>query len=292
VTKQPAVRFLVINCQFIHYQLLLLPILCREEPDLIRFYRLLGGFQKEGTALTQTSAYSSGFKGEVPANLQCGFCKQPVQNAFYRTLNRFACQKCAMQIKGVIDKNVAHPAGLVQAGSAGLLAAIGCAAVWAAIVHITNYEIGIVASFIGVAVGKAVFIASGRRRGTPYQIVAGVLSAVGVLGGKIVLFGWQVYDYVVQKNIDASALRITKAIAQSVVNNPTDIFGGFDLLWTAFAVYAAWRICKAPPISIAGPFPLPAPSAAPLQFDTVEPNQEAEAAEEELPEETETTEGQ
>jgi hypothetical protein len=227
--------------------------------------------------LTQSAAYSSGFKGEVPAGLQCGFCKQPVENAFYRTLNRFACQRCAMQVKGVIDRNVAHPVGLLRASGAGLLAAALCAAVWAAIVHITNYEIGIVASFIGVAVGKAVFNASGKRRGTPYQIVAAILSALGVLGGKTVLLGWLVSDRLAADHIDASPLRVATMALKFVVRDPSKVFGGFDLLWTGIAIYAAWRICKAPPITIAGPFPLPAPTVAPLQFDTVEHHETGEA---------------
>ena len=238
--------------------------------------------------MTQSAAYSSGFKGEVPANLQCGFCRQPVENAFYRTLNRFACQKCAMQVKGVLDRNVAHPVGLLRGGLAGLAVAVVCAAVWAAIVHSSGYEIGIVASFIGVGVGKAVFAASGKRRGMPYQVTAALLSALGVLGGKFLLVGMQVNDILVDKHLDASWPRILSFLSHAFVRDPSGVFRAFDLLWTGIAVYAAWRICKAPPITIAGPFPLPAPSAAPLQFDTVEHHETAEA-EEDVPEAGEET---
>jgi hypothetical protein len=244
--------------------------------------------------LTQSAAYSSGFRGEVPANLQCGFCKQPVQTAFYRTLNRFACQKCAMQVKGVIDKNVAHPVGLLRGGLAGLLVAVVCAVVWAAIVHTSGYAIGIVASFIGVGVGKAVFLGSGKRRGTPYQIVAAVLSALGVLGGKLMLIPFEVYDLLIEKHLDSSTLHIVRVSARVLAhlnaNRLSEIFGGFDLLWAGIAIYAGWRICKALPITIAGPFPVPAPAAAPLQFDTVEENEAFEVDEEEQ-ETSEETDG-
>jgi hypothetical protein len=52
---------------------------------------------------------------------------------------------------------------------------------------------------------------------------------------------------------------------------PTLVFNGFDLLWMGIAVYAAWRICRAPIINIAGPFPISPRRNDGLQFHTVEP---------------------
>ncbi len=218
----------------------------------------------------QYASSSTAFSGEVPANLQCGFCKAPIQGAFYRTFNRFACENCVKQISGVIEKNVAVPGPLLKASAAGLVVAAVCAAAWAAIVQITHYQIGIVASFIGVAVGKAVFIASDKRRGHAYQVIAALFSVVGILGGKLLLTGWQVADELSRQNLAATPIQIVRIVIKFTENDPSAVFNAFDLLWVGIAVYAAWRICKAPQITVAGPFPLNPTSTNPMQFDTVE----------------------
>lgn len=229
--------------------------------------------------MSQSASNMEKFAGEVPADLRCGFCKSPLQGSFYRTLNRFACAKCAGQVNAALEKNVAAPGALLKAAAGGAIVAALCAAAWAAIVQITHMEIGIVASFIGVGVAKAVYHASGKRRGTPYQIIAALLSVLGILGGKLLLTGWQVADILSQKNIAATPMQIADIVLRATAKNPSEVFGGFDLLWVGIAIYAAWRICKAPTITVAGPFPLnPAPANA-MQFDTVEPHEPAETSE-------------
>ncbi len=213
----------------------------------------------------------TGFSGEVPADLACGFCKKSIQGEFYRALNRFTCPACAGQLQNVIDRNAFSPEPFAKAAGAGLAVGLACAAAWAAIVQITHFEVGIVASLIGYAVGKAVFTASGKRRGRALPWLAAILSVVGIVGGKVMLVAWQFVEVLNQRGIPINPLGVTRIVMSYVVNNPTKVFSGFDLLWIAFAVYAAWKLCQAPPITIAGPYPHTPPRGPALQFHTIEP---------------------
>jgi hypothetical protein len=209
--------------------------------------------------------------GGIPADLRCGFCKQPVQGVFYRTLNRFACTSCVSQVQDAINRNTMNPAAFLMAAIAGLAVGLGCAVAWAVIVHVTHFEIGIVASFIGVAVAKTTIAASGKKRGPIMQALAGALAVVGVAGGRLMLFGWAVADFLNEKNIQPTAALVTRITTDAATSNPTSVFSGFDLLWMGIAVFAAIRLCKAPNITIAGPFAAPPRVNTGMQFHTAEP---------------------
>jgi len=203
----------------------------------------------------------------VPADLKCGFCQKPVQGEYYRTLNRFACTACAGQVQGVIDRNILPPPSFVRAATAGLLVSLTCAAAWAVIGHATHHEIGYVAWLSSIAVAKAVSAAAGKRRGTALQWLAAGLSVVGIIGGKIALAVWFTLDHYGKAVTLANAAAI---LQHAPIKDLMTLFGGYDLLWLGIAVYAAFRICKAPPITLAGPYPL-VPQDAGLQFETIEP---------------------
>ena len=220
--------------------------------------------------MSQTVSTAAGTGGDVPADLKCGFCKKPIQGEFYRALTRFACTTCAAQAKAALDKNVMTTELLVRAGGAGLLVGLGCAVVWAVIVHVSQFEIGIVASLIGFAVAKAMLVVTGKRRGAALQWLAVVLSVIGVACGKLMLLAWQVVDYLNSQSIPVTPRLVLHIVSSMVSNEPTSVFRGFDLLWMGIAAFAAFRLCKAPKITIAGPFPYTQPGPD-LQFHTVEP---------------------
>jgi hypothetical protein len=208
------------------------------------------------------------FAGDVPANLTCGFCKRPVQQQFYRTLNRFACGNCAAQVNAVIAKNSVTPASFLAGAGAGLLAALAGGAAWAAVVHVTNFNIGIIAAFIGVGVGKTVHFASGKRRNVSLQWLCVVLSILGVAVGKVGIVCWAIVDQLKNEGAAITVQNIWYGLQQNVnaFKDP------FDLVWMGIAAYAAFRLCKPRNISLAGPYTY-APTGSSLQFNTVEPLQ-------------------
>ncbi len=221
--------------------------------------------------MSQTVSSLGEFGGAVPADLKCGFCKKPIQGEFYRTLNRFACAKCAAEVQGVIDRNILTPQHFVLAAVAGLLVGLGCAVGWGVITHETQREFGIVAWLIGFAVGRTVHVASGKRRGTALQWLAAGLSVVGIASGKVVLLSWAMVDAFNQRGIVIRPASVARAVTFMLTHDFTSLFSGFDLLWMFIAVFTAFRLCKAARITIGGPFPVAPPQQTDLQFHTIEP---------------------
>jgi hypothetical protein len=222
------------------------------------------------TIMSQLTTGAAGMAGTPSANMACGFCQKPVIGVFYRVMGRFACTNCAGQVQAAIDHQSFNPTSFAKAAGAGLAAGIGGAVAWAAIVQLTHFEIGIVASFIGVGVGKAVAYASGKRRGPAYQKLAMGLALLGVAGGKLLIDAWQTQEYLKTEGQSISAGDLARLIWQFLLHKPSALFSVIDLLWIGIAVFAAWQICRVPAITMAGPFPVPA-AAPDLQFQTVEP---------------------
>src|SRR4051812_30731116 len=77
---------------------------------------------------------------------------------------------------------------LALAAAAGLAAAIVAGVVWALIVKITDYEIGVAAWGIGFLAGTAVVLAAHRRKSTALAAVAVVAALLGILLGKYLSF--------------------------------------------------------------------------------------------------------
>lgn len=123
-----------------------------------------------------------------------------------------------------------------NAALGGLIAAAIGAAIWGLIVWLTDYEVGIAAVGIGLLVGWAVHMASGRRKGRSLQIVAVLASVAGILVGKYVAV------YLVLRDFVGDDLALTDpGIFELITSNPETFFSLFDLLWFALAIYTTWR---------------------------------------------------
>ncbi|MNN23827.1 hypothetical protein D3C81_1372350 [compost metagenome] len=116
---------------------------------------------------------------------------------------------------------------------AALIAAIVGGAVWALIVILTNYEIGIVAWGIGglTAYGTAMF----AKKITPiHQIVAVLASLIGILLGKYVAF-----SYIVHQGYSGMFDSGTFSLFSE---NITLMFGAMDIIFILLAVATAWQL--------------------------------------------------
>jgi hypothetical protein len=194
-----------------------------------------------------------------------------VQGQFYRAANRFTCDNCAAQIQRAVGQNSVGPAKVLAAGVAGLATALAGGAVWAVTVHVTHWNIGYLAFFIGYAVGKVVHQVTGKGRGATLQWLGAILAGIGVEAGKVGLIVWGIVD-ALRGNGDP----VTVGNVMQMIRLNVEAFKQpFDLIWIAFAAYAAWRMCKPANISIAGPYQYKSAGASGggLQFDIVEPMQ-------------------
>ena len=151
------------------------------------------------------------------------------------------------------------PARAIYKGALGgaIAAAVGAAA-WGLIVWVTDYEIGFAAVGIGLLVGWAVLMASGRRKGFPLQIIAVLLSVMGILVGKYVAV------YLVLRDFLGDGLALMyPLIFELITQSPEEFFSLFDLLWLGLAIYSAWRFLAPDPPPPAMPRSPPGPSATP-----------------------------
>ena len=127
--------------------------------------------------------------------------------------------------------------GAVAVGAiVALLAAVAGAVAWGLVTRWTDQELGVVAWGIGLLVGGAVRLATGRR--TPeLQFVAVVATLLGVLLGKYLAFGFGVHD---DFGVDYSVF--SSETLNLFRDSLGDAFSTYDFLWVALAVGSAWLV--------------------------------------------------
>jgi hypothetical protein len=104
------------------------------------------------------------------AGLSCAACNRSILDTYFAIGNQVLCAPCKTAA-------TAPPTGsgfvrFLKAVLFGTAAGLLGAAIWYGIRIVTHYEIGLIAVLVGFLVGKAIHIASGRRGGIGYQILA------------------------------------------------------------------------------------------------------------------------
>jgi len=118
--------------------------------------------------------------------------------------------------------------------AAGLGAAIVGAAIWAAVVYVTNYEIGLIAVALGAVVGLAI-----RATGN------GVDQKFGILGGACAAFGWALGTLLADVAIAAQQFDkpfmdvLTQADLMALVSL---LASPMDLLFLGIAVFEGYKL--------------------------------------------------
>jgi hypothetical protein len=183
---------------------------------------------------------------EHPPPPACVLCGKPAGADAGLINGKTTCSACRA---AVLAELAAESAGgsFPRALAAGLGAAVACGALWAAIIVVTEREIGFAAVGIGWAVAHAMRLASGGRRGPRLQKTAVGCSLLGLLLGKFFFV--------------AHAMR---EMTENAPHRPANfhlsyfdprMFGFFarvfphmltiyDALWLFLALSAAWRILK------------------------------------------------
>jgi hypothetical protein len=134
---------------------------------------------------------------------------------------------------------------LVAAVFGGLLAALVGGSIWALIAVKTDYEIGFAAWGIGALAGFAVVFFARGRKGLPLQVIAVAASLLGILLGKYGTYWWELKSAVEEqlgKEAAAQFSLFSSEVMRFFKQDFRAVFGGYDLLWVAFAVFSAWKI--------------------------------------------------
>ena len=112
----------------------------------------------------------------------CAVCKKPVGDAYYTAGKAIVCGNCKTQIEIAPRPRPTTPHILrsILFGAGGAL--LG-AVVYYAVGAILHLEIGIVAIAVGWFVGRGVQLGANGQRGRPFQIIALVLTYIGIALG-------------------------------------------------------------------------------------------------------------
>jgi uncharacterized membrane protein (UPF0136 family) len=185
--------------------------------------------------------------------------------------DRFCCGNCANQVHDLVQLNQVESTHISGGLLLGLLAAIGAAIAWATIGRLTGSEWGILAWGIGIFVGKSVLKGAQQRRGVPVQLIAMLMSVVGIMLGKLgfLYFGFRAAAQ--ERGEPGTVGEFFGLLAMVWRTEPRAFFEPLDFLWYGIALWIAWRMCKPVNIPLTGPFPNQA--VAPensLQFNAAE----------------------
>lgn len=109
----------------------------------------------------------------------CAACQTSIETEYYQINGSAFCDRCRQEIASAAQT----PRGLVPlvtGGIYGLGAGIVGAAIYYAVIAITNFEIGIVAILIGYMVGYAIRKGARGRGGRRFQVLAVALTYASV----------------------------------------------------------------------------------------------------------------
>jgi len=203
----------------------------------------------------------------------CAVCKQPITTSYYEINGHVTCQRCRSRIMAERDRGTSGTR-FAKALGLGLLAAAAGAGIYYAVAAATGSEYAIVAIVVGLLVGSAVRKGSNRRGGWRYQALAMSLTYSAI----VVTYIPQIIKAVTERR--ASVINEGAPTADSVRAAPKQVGAGGVLLAAALpilagigniiglfiigiALYEAWRLNKAIPLRITGPYQVSAPPAAP-----------------------------
>jgi hypothetical protein len=174
----------------------------------------------------------------------CAACKRAVGDAYYSVGKSVFCAACKQATEQRVPPTPS-PALLARAVLFGLGGAIAGAAVYYAVLAATGVVIGYVAIAVGFLVGRGVQLGARGQRGRTFQIIAVVLTYLGIAAG---------YAPEVMKADIANPALIAFAypVIHIVTGLPASLLTAFIV---ALGLVQAWRMNQAPARPIFhGPF--------------------------------------
>ena len=207
------------------------------------------------------------FENQQKETLSCGYCKKPLSVQYWQIAKRPACAEC----RGIVERQLQASqsrAAFIGALQYGVLAAIAGSVGWIVISKVTGYEIGIVAIGIGYLVGKAVRKGAGGFGGKRYQYLAMFLTYSAIaLASLPAIFEALRHSHASDSSASAShvglggmlwgwLVLLAFAYASPFLGGVQNIMGLFII---AIGLYEAWKLTRALPLNVLGPYPIESP---------------------------------
>jgi len=179
---------------------------------------------------------------DISTRKECTLCGVNIcYNCGLRINGKAACRQCGCEVAEASAKEELNPIQIPGAICGGIAGAVIAGIVWAVIGIVTNLEIGYAAVGIGWLAAKGAVIGSGKCRGTGIQAIAVATAGLGLLLGRYFSFAWEVVQY---SKADG-AMGVTYFSPQLLplfIENITEFFGPWDLLWLGLAFSVAWGV--------------------------------------------------
>lgn len=183
--------------------------------------------------------------------ISCARCAGNVEREETRTVQKQrVCTRCAEKVLADLaaERDVAPRLPFALAG--GFVGASVAAAIWTAIAVFARYEVGIVAVLVGFLAGQGVRLGAGKARGRPLQAAAAALATLGLLQAKYFTFAHFAAEALLEEGVGAGPF--DPAIVAAFPRALPEMLSGFDLLWVALALSAAWKVPAASGLRVDG----------------------------------------
>lgn len=148
------------------------------------------------------------------------------------------CATCYSKLEAGLAADATDTKSLIGAWVGGVLGALVGGGVWALVAVALDLEIGYLAVGVGFVAGWGVHLGAKKRKGRMLQIVSVICALLGLVLGKYFI----VAAVIVSEQPDVASWYFDPVLVQLFVENATEFFGGFDLLWCALALGAAIRV--------------------------------------------------
>lgn len=160
----------------------------------------------------------------------------PERGGWYKDDEQTAVEIDPMRLAGAVER-LRGEQSLFGGALAGTAAALGGAAVWAAITAATGYQIGWMAIGIGFLVGFAVRLV-GKGIDKVFGVLGASLAFAGCVAGNLLTGCWYLAQSTGADLVDVLA-DLTPSLAARILEAT---FSPMDLLFYGFAVYEGYRL--------------------------------------------------
>jgi len=179
------------------------------------------------------------FKQGVPPDV---LTAQLTQNGLEPETARAFVASIHAELLKETEKEQLTTSTLLVALAAAVVAALLGGAIWGGIVLLTEYEVGFMATGIGLLSGYAVTFFT-EKKGPPLQAIAVFSALGGILVGKYFTFFLTLKDFVKAEYGAAAASQLgilSGDVVRIFLEAIGDLFSPYDLLWIVLAFVAAW----------------------------------------------------
>jgi hypothetical protein len=207
----------------------------------------------ESAAPSGLSFERAEFDNQQKPTLSCGYCNKPLSVQYWQIAKRPACAECRGIVQRELEAGQSSQRFLGAAAYGAGAAILGCVG-WLIVSSLFKATIGFVAIGVGYLVGKAVRKGARGQGGTRYQILALFLTYSAIALADL--------PNIISANPRESvASLVVFSYEVPFLGGTSNIIGLFII---GIGLYEAWKLTRALPLTVLGPYPIE--SAAPAEL--------------------------